>query len=68
MRPEKVTNPIKEARKRAGLTQKQMSELLGIPRRTIEDWDRCINTPPKWVERLLLEKLEQIAKEREKQE
>lgn len=30
----------KDLRKRAGMTQKEMSELLKIPLRTIEDWDR----------------------------
>lgn len=55
---------IKEARQLAGLTQKEMSELFNIPRRTIEDWDREINTPPDWVADLLLEKLRKIQKEK----
>ena len=67
MRPEKVTNPIKEARKRAGLTQKKLCEILESPRRTVENWDMGKTIPPHWAEKLLLEKLEQIAKEREKQ-
>lgn len=53
---------IKEARQLAGLTQKEMSELFNIPRRTIEDWDREINTPPDWVADLLLEKLKKFKK------
>lgn len=52
-----MTNAIKEARKAAGLTQKQMSELLNIPKRTIEDWDAGKSYPKPWVEALLLEKL-----------
>lgn len=48
---------IKEARKVAGLSQIQMSEKLGIPRRTIEDWERGINKCPDYVERLIVEKL-----------
>lgn len=55
------TNNLKEARKLAGLTQKGMSEQLGIPKRTIEDWERGISTPPKYVEQLVIEKLLQIA-------
>ncbi len=55
---------ITEARKAAGLTQKAMSELLGIPRRTIEDWDRGISAPAQWVERLVVEKLESYVKEK----
>ncbi|MDY2857063.1 MAG: helix-turn-helix transcriptional regulator [Oscillospiraceae bacterium] len=54
-------NNLKEARKLAGLTQKGMSEQLGIPRRTIEDWERGISTPQKYVEQLVIEKLLNIA-------
>lgn len=55
------TNNLKEARKLAGLTQKGMSEQLNIPKRTIEDWERGISTPPKYVEQLVIEKLLNIA-------
>lgn len=54
-------NNLKQARQQAGLTQKGMSEQLNIPRRTIEDWERGISTPPKYVEQLVIEKLLQIA-------
>ena len=37
------TNPFKELRKSSGMTQKQFSEFFGIPRRTIEDWERGHN-------------------------
>ena len=50
-------NKIKEARKAAGLTQREMSELLGIPMRTIQDWENDRRTPPDWAEKLILEKL-----------
>lgn len=49
---------IKSARLAAGLTQTQMSELLGIPKRTIEEWDRGSRKCPEWAERLIVEKLE----------
>lgn len=61
----KTTNTIKEARLRAGLTQQALSDLLGIAKRTIEDWDSERRRPPAWVEKLLLEKLEQIAAAKE---
>lgn len=54
-------NNLKQARQQAGLTQAQMSEQLGIPKRTIEDWERGISTPPKYVEQLVIEKLLQLA-------
>lgn len=52
---------IKEARKKAGLTQAKMSELLLIPKRTIEDWEAGKSKSPKWAEMLVVEKLLQIA-------
>ena len=55
---------IKEARKAAGLTQQGMSDLLGIPKRTLENWDSGKRTPPEWAERLIVEKLNRIAEER----
>ena len=56
---------IKEARLVAGLTQKGMSEMLGIPKRTIEEWEAGKRTPPTYVEKLVVEKLETIKKERD---
>ena len=55
---------IKEARVAAGLTQAGMSELLGIPKRSLEDWEAGRHQPPAWAERLIIEKLEIIAKSR----
>lgn len=52
---------IKEARISARLTQKQMSDLLDIPKRTIEDWERGTRTPPRYVEKLIVEKLKKIS-------
>ena len=54
---------IKEARKKAGLTQAQMSELLEIPKRTIGDWETCTRTPPAYVEKLVIHELDRIAEE-----
>lgn len=54
-------NNLKQARQQAGLTQAQMSEQLGIPKRTIENWERGISTPPQYVEQLVIEKLLQLA-------
>lgn len=40
-----MQNRIAKARKNAGLTQKALSELSGIPKRTIEDWEAQKNEP-----------------------
>ena len=54
---------IREARKFAGLTQAKMSELLGIPKRTIENWESGSRKCSEWAERLVVEKLETIGEE-----
>lgn len=48
---------IATARKRAGLTQAAMSDLLGIPKRTIEDWESGKRKCPDYVKRLVVDKL-----------
>lgn len=55
---------IKEARLLAGLTQQQMSDLFEIPKRTIENWEAGDRKPPAYVEKLIVEKLQQIAAEK----
>lgn len=52
-------NRIKAARIGAGLTQKQLSEWLNIPLRTIEEWDSGRRTPPEYVADMIVEKIEQ---------
>lgn len=59
---------IKEARKAAGLTQREMSERLSIPLRTVESWEAGKRTPPVWAEALIVEKLERIKAEKENKE
>lgn len=54
---------IKEARKKAGLTQAKMSDLLEIPKRTIGDWETGTRKPPAYVEKLIIRELERIATE-----
>lgn len=48
---------IKEARNQVGLTQKQLSEWLNIPKRTIENWDSGVRKPAQWLSDLLVEKI-----------
>ena len=49
---------IKEARQAAGLSQQGVSNALGIPKRTLHDWETGKRTPPGWAEALVVEKLE----------
>lgn len=48
---------INEARKLAGWTQARLSQELGIPRRTIEDWERGISSTSDWCERLIVREI-----------
>ena len=52
---------LKEARLLAGLTQQQMSDLFEIPKRSIENWEAGDRKPPAYVEKLIVDKLQQIA-------
>jgi len=54
---------IKDARKRAGLTQSKMNALLDIPLPTIKAWDSNVNSTISWAEDLLVEKLNSICDE-----
>lgn len=53
---------IKEKRKELGLTQKEFSEKFEIPIDVVRSWDCGRRTPPKWAEKLIIEKLERIKK------
>ena len=63
VRRKDVAQKIKEAREQAGLNRSEMSRLFEIPLRTLEEWDAGRRTPPPYVEKLIIEKLERIAKE-----
>lgn len=44
---------IKKLRLKYGMTQKQLSEKTGIPKRTIEDWESGNRVPPPYMEPLI---------------
>lgn len=54
---------IAVARKKAGLSQEKLSELLGIPKRTIENWESCVNVPAEYTENSIFEKLAEMEKQ-----
>ena len=53
-----MSKTIKEAREALGMSRAEMAREFGMPIRTLENWDREISSPPMWVEKLILEKLE----------
>lgn len=50
---------IKELRIRHGLTQKRLSEITGIPERTIQNWEGGQRKCPEYVENMVAGLLEQ---------
>ena len=48
---------IKEARLKAGLTQQKMSDLLGIPKRTIEEWEGGRMSCPEYTKKMVIKEL-----------
>lgn len=56
---------IKEERLKAGLTQRQMSDILEIPLRTIGNWEDGSRKCPPYVERLIINELRRIADKKE---
>lgn len=48
---------ILEARQEAGLTQKQVHDLIGVPVRSLQNWESGIRVCPQYVENLLIEKI-----------
>lgn len=51
---------FKDLRRKAELTQLELSKLTEIPTRTIEDWERDLMLPPVYVQKLVIEKLETL--------
>ena len=48
-----TANRIRELRESIGLTRKEFSEHIGIPVRTLEDWEAGRRTPPEYIPRLI---------------
>ena len=44
---------IKEIRATTGLSQQKFGDWLGIPKRTLQNWEKKIATPPQYVVKLI---------------
>lgn len=53
---------IKEIRTATGMTQQAFCDLLGIPKRTLEDWEQNKRNPPDYVVSLIQFKVSKILK------
>ena len=49
---------VKEIRMSTGLTQRKFCAALGIPTRTLEDWERGVSRCPAYVEALIAYRVE----------
>lgn len=56
-----MDSKIKDARLHAGLNRQQMHRILGIPVRTIENWEGGQRKCPEWAEQLIVAELNRIA-------
>lgn len=53
-------NEIKSIRAKYNLTQKQFSEITGIPKRTVESWEEETRTPPVWLPKMIDSYLKEV--------
>lgn len=59
---------LKQARAATGMSQQGMADRMLIPKRTIEDWERGKSKPPPYVQRFVLNELEQLRTEKEEKQ
>ena len=61
-----INEKIRELRESVGENRRQFSDHIGIPIRTIEDWEAGRRTPPAYIPRLIAYQLEyeKLTKER----
>ena len=61
-------NEFRTVREEAGLTRNDVVVLIGIPYRTLQDYESGARTPPEWVKRLLIKEMYYYAKKEKSSE
>lgn len=51
---------IKEEREAAGLSRQNVVDIMGIPYRTLQNYEIGERKAPKWLEKLIIEKIREI--------
>lgn len=51
---------LRKTREEVGLSQRKVAEQMLIPARTYEKWETGVRTPPPYVQRFVLNELEQL--------
>ena len=59
---EKFAEALKRARTESGLSQQKVADRMLISKRTFEHWERGERVPPEYVQRFVLNELEEIKK------
>ena len=54
---------IEKARIEKGWSRPDMFRALGIPVRTIENWEYGTNIPPEWLEKLVVDAIKNYSEE-----
>ena len=52
---------FKQSRIAAGLTQQNITDIMKIPTRTIQQWEAGDRTPPEYIQILVLEKITSLS-------
>jgi predicted nucleotidyltransferase len=52
-----MTIKLKKIRENIGLTQEQVSELTGVPVKTLRNWEQEIRKPSEWTMDLIIDKI-----------
>lgn len=60
-------NDLKEARLNANLSQRIFCEITGVPLGSLRNWEQGLSTPPEYVISLLIDKINEYAKEHVKE-
>ncbi|MGN0334627.1 MAG: helix-turn-helix domain-containing protein [Lachnospiraceae bacterium] len=65
-----LAEKIRKIREQAGLSRKDFSTHIGIPLRTIEDWEAGRRRPPEYIPRLIAYQLkyEELIEKKQKEE
>ena len=65
-----IAKIIKNLRESIGMSRKEFSEHIGIPVRTLEDWEAARRTPPDYIPKLIAYQLkyEELMKKKEEQD
>lgn len=60
--PKKIENDFVYWRERCGLSQSELSKVLGIPIRTMRGWESGKSEPPLYIKRLIIAELKRISR------